>query len=325
MLRVTGEPFPAVYLFLFPDIYLWFVRFFTGASTSGKSRGFGPRIRRFESFRPSHPAPGSCADGEGNKNRRDGSCIHGKEVWSVDIIQLKARPRNGAGKSYTRKIRTQGWIPAVYYGIGREPTAIEVDKKEFSAAFRGRKLTHLFDLGLSGKEKTSMAVVREVQRHVINNDLFLNIDFQHVAMDKKVTIDCPLDLTGIPIGVKDAGGVLGRPVKTLTIECMPTEIPEKISIDVSHLEIGDSIHVRDVKVPNVVIKASPDEVLAVVTQPTREEEAAKPAEEAVAAEGVAAAVPGTAPAAPGAAPAAPEAAAPAAPEAAPKGKTSKEK
>ena len=264
----------------------------------------------------------------------------------MDIIKLKARPRSGAGKSYTRKVRTQGWIPAVYYGIGREPMTIEVDKKEFSTAVRHRKLTHLFDLGLSGEGKTTIAVVREVQRHVINDDLFLNIDFQHVAMDKKVTIDCPLDLTGIPIGVKDAGGVLGRPVKTLTIECMPTEIPEKISIDVSHLEIGDSIHVRDVKIPNVFIKASPDEVLAVVTQPTKEEEVAKPAEEAVTAEGAAAAVPGavvpgapgSAPAAPGAAPAAPGAAparpgatpaapgaTPAAPGAAPKGKPPKEK
>ncbi|MBN2188339.1 MAG: 50S ribosomal protein L25 [Chitinispirillaceae bacterium] len=252
----------------------------------------------------------------------------------MEIIKLKARPRSDVGKSYTRKVRTQGWIPAVYYGIGREPMTIEVDKKEFAAVVRGRKLTHLFDLGLSGGQGATVAVVREIQRHVIDDDLFLNIDFQHVAMDKKVTIDCPLDLTGIPVGVKDAGGVLGRPVKTLTIECMPTEIPEKISIDVSHLEIGDSIHVRDVKIPNVLIKASPDEVLAVVTQPTKEEEAAKPAEEAVAAEGAAAAVPGAAPAAPGAAPAAPAApgaaparpgAAPAAPGAAPKGKPPKEK
>ena len=75
-------------------------------------------------------------------------------------------------------------------------------------------------------------------------------------MDKKVTVDCPVELTGIPIGVKEAGGVLGWPVKTLKIECMPTEIPEKISIDVTQLAIGDSIHVRDVSVPNVVIKAS---------------------------------------------------------------------
>lgn len=268
----------------------------------------------------------------------------------MEIIKLKARPRSGTGKSYTRKVRLQGWIPAIYYGVGREPMTIEVDKKEFSAVVRGRKLTHLFDLGLSGGQGASIAVVREVQRHVVIDDLFQNIDFQHVAMDKKVTISCPLDLTGIPVGVKDAGGVLGRPVKSLTIECMPTEIPEKISIDVSHLEIGDSIHVRDVKIPNLVIKASPDEVLAVVTQPTKEEEVAKPAEEAVAAEGApagavpaegaVAGAPGAAPAAPGAAPGAPGAAparpaapgapgapgaAPGAPGAAQKGKPSKEK
>jgi large subunit ribosomal protein L25 len=264
----------------------------------------------------------------------------------VNIIKLKSRPRSGSGKSYTRKTRLQGWVPAVYYGVGREPMTIEVDKKEFSAVVRGRKLTHLFDLGLSGGKDASIAVVREVQRHVIDDDLFLHVDFQHVAMDKKVTVDCPLELTGIPIGVKEAGGVLGRPVKKLKIECMPTEIPEKISIEVAHLEIGDSIHVRDVKIPNVMIKASPDEVLAVVTHPTREEEVAKPAEEALTAEGAAAvpaegaaaapggtapgapgaapAKPGTTPAAPGAAPAKP-AAAGARPGAAPKGKESKDK
>jgi large subunit ribosomal protein L25 len=230
----------------------------------------------------------------------------------VEIIKLKSRPRNGSGKSYTRKVRDEGWVPAIYYGQGREPMNIEVDKKEFAAVVRGRKLTHLIDLGLSGGQGASIAVVREVQRHVIKDDLFLHVDFQHVAMDKKVTVDCPLELTGIPVGVKESGGVLGRSVKTLKIECMPTEIPEKISIEVSQLDIGDSIHVRDVSIPNVVIKASPDEVLAVVTLPTREEEVAKPAEAAVGEEGAAAPAEGAAPTgAPGAAPAGGPGAAPA--------------
>jgi large subunit ribosomal protein L25 len=237
----------------------------------------------------------------------------------LDIIKLKSRPRNGAGKSYTRKAREQGWVPAVYYGVGRDPVSIEVDRKELSAIVRGKKLTHLIDLGLSGGKEASIAVVREVQRHVIKDDIFWHVDFQHVAMDKKVTVECPIELVGIPIGVKESGGVLGRPAKTLMIECMPTEIPEKISIDVSNLSIGDSIHVRDLSVPNVTIKASPDEVLALVTHPTREEEVAKPAEEAVAAEGEAAAAPaeGAAPgaAAPAAVPGAAPAAAPGAPAA----------
>lgn len=229
----------------------------------------------------------------------------------MEIIKLTARPRSGTGKSYTRKVRLQGWVPAVYYGQGIEPQNIEINKMEFAAIVRNKKLTHLIDLGLSGGKEASIAVIRDMQRHVIIDDKFLHVDFQHVAMDKKVTVDCPLLLTGIPIGVKDSGGVLGHPVKTLKIECMPTDIPESISVDVSALAIGDSIHVRDVSFPNITIKASPDEVLAVVTHPTREEEV-KPAdataEGAAPAEG-AGAVAGAASAAPGAAPAAPAAAA----------------
>lgn len=182
---------------------------------------------------------------------------------------------------------------------------IEVDKKALSAIVRGKKLTHLIDLGLSdaGGKETSIAVIREFQRHVFKDDIYLHVDFHHVDMDKKVIVDCPVELVGIPVGVKDNGGVLGHPVKKVKIECMPLEIPEKITIDVSALDIGDSIHVRDVKIANAVIKDSPDEVVAVVTHPTREEEV-KP-EEVPAEEAVAGGAPGTTPgAAPGAAPAA---------------------
>ena len=213
----------------------------------------------------------------------------------MEIIKLKSRLRTGAGKSYTRKIRREGWVPAVYYGQSMEPLSIEVDKREFAAIVRNKRVTRLFDLGLAGGQETSIAVIREVQRHVLKNDLFFHVDFQHVAMDKKIIVDVPIELTGIATGVKDSGGVLGHPVKRLKIECMPAEIPEKISVEISHLEIGDSIHVRDLSIPNVTIKASPDEVIAVVTHPTREEEVAKPVEEVAVEAAASAATEGTAP------------------------------
>jgi large subunit ribosomal protein L25 len=203
----------------------------------------------------------------------------------LEIIKLKTRPRTGTGKSYTRKARVDGWIPAIYYGHNREPVSIEVDNKEFAAIVRGRKLTHLVDLGVGKNQDDSIAVIREVQRHVVKTDRFLHIDFMHVAMNEKVTVEVPLVLEGLPLGVKD-GGVLGHPVKNVRIECMPMDIPERVTIDVTNLNIGDSIHVRDVTVANIVIKESPDEVLAVVTLPTREAEVAKPEE--AAAEGAAA-------------------------------------
>ena len=192
----------------------------------------------------------------------------------MDIIKLTARPRSGAGKSYTRKARAQGWVPAIYYGRDREPMSIEVNHREFNSIVRNKKLTHLIDLGVGQDQDDSIAVIREVQRHVLKDDKFYHIDFLHVDMNKKVTVECPLELSGTPVGVKE-GGVLGHPVKRVKIECMPGDIPEKVVIDVSGLNIGKSIHVRDVVLPNLTLKEAPEEVLAVVTHPTRESEEAK--------------------------------------------------
>ncbi|MDR2592277.1 MAG: 50S ribosomal protein L25 [Chitinispirillales bacterium] len=207
----------------------------------------------------------------------------------MEIVKLQARERGSSGKSYTRKARAQGWIPAVYYGHG-EPRKIEVPHREFAAVVRAKQTTHLIDLGLGDG---TIAVIRETQRHVLKDDIFYHLDFFHVDMKKKVTTDVHLEFVGVPVGVKDDGGVLGHPLKTVKVECLPADIPEKVSVDVSALKIGDSIHVRDISVPGLTLKHAPEEVLAVVTHPTRETASA------AAAEGEAAA--GAAPAAAGAA------------------------
>ncbi len=197
----------------------------------------------------------------------------------MDIVKLQARVREGAGKSYTRKARAQGWVPAIYYGHDQEPKKIEVAYRDFATLARKKQLTHLIDLGLAGED--SIAVVREVQRHVLKDTLFYHVDFMHVAMNEKVVVEVPLELTGIAFGVKNDNGVLGHPIKVVKVECLPRDIPEKVSIDVSELKIGDSIHVKDVSFPNFTIKDSPDEVLAVVTHGTREAASeAKPEEPA---------------------------------------------
>jgi large subunit ribosomal protein L25 len=214
----------------------------------------------------------------------------------VDIIKLNARPRSGAGKSYTRKARIAGWIPAIYYGHNTQPKTIEINGNEFTTLVRQKKTRSLFDLqGLTGEGGETVAIIKEIQRDIIDRKKFLHIDFQRVAMDEKVTVDVPIELTGQPpIGVKEMGGVLQHSAKTIRVECLPANIPEKIPVDVSMLKIGDSIHIRDISITNAVIKDSPDEVVAVVIQPTAEEVKAPEAAEGVAgavegAEGVAAA------------------------------------
>ena len=206
----------------------------------------------------------------------------------MDIIKLTARQREGIGKSYTRKARAQGWIPAIYYGHNFDPIKIEVNHKEFTAIVRGKKQSHLIDLGISEGESKSIAVIREVQKHVLKDEKFYHIDFLHVDMNEKVIVDCRLEITGVAAGVKE-GGVLGHPIQSVKVECMPADIPEKIVVDVTNLGIGDSIHVRDISIPNVTIKEAPDEVLAVVTRATREAEEIKTEASAKAAAGPAAA------------------------------------
>jgi large subunit ribosomal protein L25 len=210
----------------------------------------------------------------------------------LDIVKLTTRLRPGSGKSYTHKARAQGWIPAVYYGRKRTAQNIEVQANDFSKLVRNRKTRNLVDLGLPEEKGEAIAIIKEIQRDVLDEKKFLHVDFQHVAMDEKVTVKVPVDLTGTAIGVKEQAGVLGRPAKFLNVECLPANIPEKISVDVSNLKIGDSIHVRDISIPDAVIKDSPDEVVAVVIFASIEEE--KPKEAEAAAEGAEGAAAGAA-------------------------------
>jgi large subunit ribosomal protein L25 len=208
----------------------------------------------------------------------------------LDIVKLKTRFRTGLGKSYTHKSRVQGWIPGIYYGHERQSKNVEVDAKELITLIRSKKTRNLIDLGVDGEKGDSIAIIKEIQRDILDDKKILHIDFQHVAMNEKVTVKVPVELSGIPVGVKEDGGVLGNPAKFLTVECMPVNIPEKITVDVSTLKIGDSIHVRNISVPDVVLKDSPDEVVAVIIFASAEEDkssVAAVAEGATAAEGAA--------------------------------------
>lgn len=185
----------------------------------------------------------------------------------MEIMKLKARTRIGSGKSYTHKVRGQGWIPAVYYGHDRETRSIEVDEREFAALVRAKKTAGLIVLQLPGETGDTTTIVKEIQRHVIKSSLFYHVDFQHVAMDEKITVNVPVHIFGLPIGVKDDGGILNQAKRTLAVECFPADIPEVIEIDVTELRIGHSIHVKELTVPKGVIKDSPDDVVAVVVHP----------------------------------------------------------
>jgi len=232
---------------------------------------------------------------------------------STDISTLKAEKREKSGKGPARQLRFKGLIPAVCYGPYDKPLHVAVNPDDIKVAIATpHKFNTVIKLQIDGGERT--VLLKDYEKDPVDGTL-LHADFLEVRMDKDVTVNVPVVLTGKPEGVT-AGGILQQVARTLAVICKPSDIPEKIEVDVSHLQITESLHIKDVKTPaGVKFKVKGDQTIAVVAVPEKEEEAPKPAaaavpgaEGAAPAEGAAAAAPG----APGAAAPAAGAAAPAA-------------
>lgn len=196
------------------------------------------------------------------------------------LIQLNGTRRETIGKGGARKARAAGQLPGVVYGHGEEPVAVAVDYREFMTQVRKHKGGNpIVNLNLGGTEVT--ALVRDAQIDPISQAV-LHVDFQHISLTEKVTVEVPVHAVGLAIGVKDGGGILEMITRTLEIRCLPTAIPPSIDVDVTALNVGQSLHVSDVKVEGIEIVSDPDTTLILVAAPTVEAET--PAEGAAAAE-----------------------------------------
>ena len=193
-------------------------------------------------------------------------------------ITLTGSRRQQLGKGGARKSRAAGQIPGVLYGHGEAPVSVAIAAIEFDQAMRGRPGANpLVNLRLEGSEVS--ALIRAVQYDPMTHGI-LHIDFQHISLTESVEVQVAIHLTGLAVGVKDAGGILEHIARSIEVRCLPTAIPSSIDVDVSALNIGESIHVRDLSVPNVTILSDPDATIAAVVAPTVMEE--KPAEEVAA-------------------------------------------
>ncbi len=225
---------------------------------------------------------------------------------------LPAQKRDQAGKGPSRRLRAKGLIPAVCYGPYDKPLHVAVDPLAIQKAISTPlKFNTVIQLQIDGETRT--VLFKDFEKDPVEGTL-LHADFLEVRMDKDVLVNVPVILTGKPEGVT-AGGILQQVARTLPVQCRPSDIPEKIEVDVSGLKIAESLHVKDVKLPSgIKLKIKGDETVAVVNVPEKEEEAPKPAAAAAAVPGAEGAAAAAAPGAPGAA--APAAGAPAAPGAA---------
>jgi large subunit ribosomal protein L25 len=156
---------------------------------------------------------------------------------------VTAKPREGKfNKNAARRVRVAGKIPAVLYGPGHDPVAIEVDPKQISRIlFSETGHNTIFDVEVAGQPAVKTMIV-DWQREPIN-DALIHIDLKRIAMDKTLRVSVRVKLLGIPVGVKTAGGILDQVLREVEIECLPANIPSHIDVDVSHLEMHGVLRV----------------------------------------------------------------------------------
>jgi large subunit ribosomal protein L25 len=161
------------------------------------------------------------------------------------IDAVVATPRTGTfNKNHARRVRVQGLIPAVVYGAGQPSVAVTVDPKIITKIlFSDSGHNTIFDLSIEGAAAAKGMIV-DWQNEPIKGTL-LHIDIKRIAMDKAMRVAVPVQLTGIPSGVKTGGGVLSQVLHEVEIECLPGNIPGHIDINVSNLEMNEAIHVSD--------------------------------------------------------------------------------
>jgi large subunit ribosomal protein L25 len=197
----------------------------------------------------------------------------------AQIVSLAATPREQTGKGAARQARFQHKVPAVIYGHGRPTQSLMLDAHALEKALMGvEPASTLIDLTVDGKQ--TRALIREIQRHPIRPDI-IHVDFYEIHSGEKVTLKVPVHLVGAPDGVRNGGGVLDQVTREVEIEVLPEHIPDRVELDVTALKIGDSLHVRDLTIPNATILLGPDLTIATVVPP-RAEEVAAPAPEAAA-------------------------------------------
>jgi large subunit ribosomal protein L25 len=196
--------------------------------------------------------------------------------------QLSATPRDGTGKGSARSLRAQGQIPAVIYGHGRAPQSLAIDNRELEKLLSKISAeSTVIELSMDGK--SARTLIREIQRHPFKRQI-LHVDFQELVAGEKVTVRIPIVLTGIPEGVRQDGGILDQTMRELEIEVDPANIPNRVEVDVNSLHIGDSVHVRDIALPEgVTLVGEADSTVCVVSAPRAVVETVVAAEEVEAA------------------------------------------
>lgn len=165
-------------------------------------------------------------------------------------LAIAAQVRENRGKGAARRLRKDNKLPAVFYGPKTEPIMLTVDYPELARVIKhGRGENTVLDLQVKSDkgEEVRKAMLRDIMVDPVTG-AYLHVDFYEISMDQRITVDIPVRLLNTPVGVT-AGGFLQTVRRELTVSCLPDRLIDSLEVDVSQLEIGDSIHIRDIELP----------------------------------------------------------------------------
>ena len=165
-------------------------------------------------------------------------------------VALSAFPRTLGRRAGSRTLRASGRVPAVIYGKLNPPQSLEINLQDIRDVVHGTASENiLLNLTVQGDAKPNrLAIIQEIQHHVLSNQV-LHVDLHEVAENEKVTLTVPVDSVGEAVGVKTGGGTLEHVLFKLKVRALPKDLPESLVVDVSHLEIGQAVHIGDIKAP----------------------------------------------------------------------------
>ena len=190
----------------------------------------------------------------------------------MERVSLSAVTRSAVGKNAVKKIRQEGLVPAVLYGRARDPLALSIGRKELVGALAsGRNVLIDLKIARDGQDSADTVMIAEVQRDYLRREI-VHVDLHHISLTERVEVDVPVALVGTAEGVASGGGILEQHRREVTVRCLPTQIPDRLTVSVASLAVGDSLHVRDLVVAEgIEILTPPEEVLAAVVAPKEEE------------------------------------------------------
>jgi large subunit ribosomal protein L25 len=195
----------------------------------------------------------------------------------VETVEIQIEPRETGTKGKAKRLRRDGKLPGVFYGPKAQTVPLEVDRKDFMSRVADLEGSHLIRIK-SGSPLLAdkVALVKEMQFHPVTGEI-LHADFYEVDLSAKIRVKVPLHFIGKAVGVV-RGGILQPIVREVEVECLPMDIPEFFNVEVSELDIGDSLHVTGLVMPEGVVAASESDLTLVTVVPPSIEEAPTPVE-----------------------------------------------